>query len=203
MGTRFLLQTKHGPHSVDEISKTPMDSLKSRLRDACLEMLDSLSLMRQPFHDENTLVHRLSLLNKCYLSLVSKAEYEPSSVNLRTVDKSGDLERLRCSKSGFSAVFSKKHGVLSVSTGNDRINSKALKFARASESTAEALSEFLSSYSDYRERRCDVCLRVRNPELKYATERVTEDDYVAAYHAECLGVKEDESEFLIKSVKKA
>lgn len=166
-----------------------MASLKSRLRDACLEMLDSLSRLKQPFRDENTLVHRLSLLNRCYLSLIAKAKYEPSFVDLRSVDESGDLERLRCSKTGFSAVFSKKHGVLSVSTGNDRINSKALKFARSSASTAETLSEFLSPYSDYRERRCDGCLRVRNPELKHATERIAEDDYVAAYHAECLGEK--------------
>lgn len=167
-----------------------MASQKNRLRDACLEMLDCLGSLRQPFHDENMLVHRLSLLNRCYLNLISKAEYVLYSVSLHVIDKNGDLERLQCSESGFSAVISKKYGVLSVSTGNDRINLKAFRFARTSESSVEALCEFLSPYSKYRERRCDVCLCVKNPELKYATERVAEDDYVAAYHAECLDKKE-------------
>lgn len=195
MGTRFLLQTKHGTHFIKEIMKAPMASLKNRLRDACLEMLNSLGSLRHAFHDENTLVHRLSLFNRYYLSLISKAEYEPSSVSLRAVEECGDLERLKCNRSGFSAIISKKHGVLSVSTGNDQINSKALRFARTSGSTAGALSEFLSPYSDYRERRCDVCLCVRNPELKYAIERVADDEYVAAYHAECLSEKKTITDF--------
>lgn len=185
-------------HSTRVFRRPPMASLKSRQRKACLEMLDSLSCLRQPFHDENALVHQLSLLNRSYLSLVSKAGYAPSSVDFCLVEERDDIERLRCSKSGFSAVVSKKHGILSVSTGNDKINSKALRFVRVSGNTAKVLSDFLSPYSDYRERRCDVCLCVRSPELKYATERVAEDDYVAAYHTECLSERDSERRSFIE-----
>lgn len=162
-----------------------MSSLRRRIRKDCLGLLDSLSAMKRPFKNENELLHHLALLNRSYLSLISKVEYRPLLVNLESEKEERGLRKLYCKETGFSVVVSKDYGLLSVSTGNDEINSSILRSVRASQKP-QSLDALLSLYADYRHRRCDVCLRVRDFSLRYTSVRIVDGDYVAAYHAECF-----------------
>lgn len=162
-----------------------MSSLRERLRKDCLGLLDSLSALKRSFRDENTLLHKLALFNRSYLGLISKAEYKMPLSKLETIRKEAGLEKLRCKESGFCVVVSKEHGVLSVSTGNVEINAKILQCMRTTWDLKD-LGTLISLYIDYKHRRCDACLRVRDFNLRYTTERVVDGDYVLAYHSGCL-----------------
>lgn len=168
-----------------------MSALRNRLAKSCLDMLDNLSLLRTPFENENSLLRQLDLLNKSYLGIVTSAKYRPAFVNFQKVSEAGGFETFTCTESGFIVVFSKGCGVISVSTGSCDINAKAMRFLAGSQDVARDIAAFLAPYADYGQRRCEKCYRIKDFNMKHASERVAEDDYVAAYHTECLESRDE------------